>query len=226
MLTLDHGKPRTERLDLDPRPNRVVGRAIDPDMPMACEPHVADAICHLLSGFLILEDLAATPPSQRRSVTALAVTAQNISTVLQVLNDCSAAFWRLPQTQIPASAHLGWSRRAFRCRRDAQGDHAEERKPREHSLPELQSQERIGELGSSGRPYRGATDQMNHDSITQPEWEYLLAPVVLHLVGAYRAMETLSASTFPAGAPDSFEIACHCLCTALVTLDTCLAASV
>ena len=92
MLTLDHGKPMAEWLGLDARPDRVADYAIDPDMPMACESQVADAVCHLLSGFLIVEGLGETSRQPRRSLTALAVTAQNISTVLEELNECSLGF--------------------------------------------------------------------------------------------------------------------------------------
>ena len=224
MLTLDHGKPMAERLGLEARPNRVADYAIDPDMPMACESQVADAVCHLLSGFLIVEGLGEVSRQTRRSVTALAATAQNISTVLQELNECSLGFWRIPQARIPASERrLRGSRRPFRCRRDAPGDHGVETKPREQSVPESVTQGPIGGLHGSLRPGHGADREMDRASITQSEWEDSLASAVLHLVGAYRAMETLSGSAFPAGAPGSFEIACHCLCTALVTLDTCLA---
>ena len=101
MLTLDHGKPMAEWLGLDARPSRVADYAIDPDMPMACESQVADVVCHLLSGFLIVEDLGELSPQSRRSVTALAATAQNISTVLQELNECSLGFWRLSARSNP-----------------------------------------------------------------------------------------------------------------------------
>jgi hypothetical protein len=97
-----------------------------------------------------------------------------------------------------------------------------ETKPREQSVPESVMQGPIGGLHGSIRPDHSADREMDCASITQSEWEDLLASAVLHLVGAYRAMETLSGSAFPAGAPGSFEIACHCLCTALVTLDACL----
>jgi hypothetical protein len=51
------------------------------------------------------------------------------------------------------------------------------------------------------------------------EMETALASAILQLVGAYRAIDVLSASPFPTGAPHSFELACHCLCSALVGLD-------
>ena len=101
-----------------------------------------------------------------------------------------------------------------------------ESKPREQSEPETLTQGSHVELGGSIRRDQVATHQEDGASTTHSEWEGSLASAVLHLVGAYRAMETLSASAFPAGAPRSFESASHCVCTALVTLDTCLAGRV
>ena len=225
MLTLDYGKPITERLGPDARSNRAADYAIDLDMPPAYEPHVADAVCHLLSGFRIVEDLGTASRPPRRSVTALAVTSQNISTVLKELNECSLGYsLPLPQSRIPASERLRGSHRPFRCRRDAPEDDAVETKPRKQCVPEFVARGPVGGLGRSIRRDHGPTNQVDRASITPSEWEDSLASAVLHLVRAYRAMEALSASAFPASAPDSFEIACHCLCTALVTLDTCLAA--
>ncbi len=229
MLTLDYGKPMAEQLGPDARPNRATDYAIDPDMPVAYESLVADAVCHLFSGFLIVESLSDTSrhPRPRRSVTALAVTAQIISTALAELNECSLGFWRLlPQARIRGSERPSGYCRPFRCGHDVPGDHAVETKPREQSVPECLTQVPIGGLHGSIRQDHWPTHQMDRASITQSEWEDSLASAVLHLVGAYRATETLSASAFPAGAAGSFEIACHCLCTALVALDTGLTALV
>jgi hypothetical protein len=51
----------------------------------------------------------------------------------------------------------------------------------------------------------------------------IIAAATLHVVDAYRAIEALSESEFPAGAPYSFELACQSICTALIALDECSA---
>jgi hypothetical protein len=229
MLTLDHGSPMVEQFGPDARPTRLTRTtdyAIDPDMPMAYESLVADAVCHLFSGLLIVEHLNGTPrhPLPLCSVTALAVTEQNISTALEELNECNLGFWRLlPQARIRASERPPGYRESSRCDRDFPGHHAVGTKSRKQSEPASLTQGANGGLNGPIRQDDPGSHQMDHASITHSEWEDSLASAVLHLVGAFRAMETLSASAFPAGAPGSFEVACHCLCSALVTLDTCLA---
>ena len=221
MLTSEIAIPNAERLDLDVGLDGSADYAIEPDMPMACESRVADAIWHLLSGFVIVEGLGAKT-RQPSSMSALAVTAQDISTVLVELDECSLGFWRLLlQAGMPRSKRPRWSWLPFRCSRD--GDRAVGAKPRQQSQPESVTRGSIGGFRGSVRPDQWATDRMERDSIVISDWADSLASVVVHLVGAYRAMEALSASAFPAGAPGSFEIACHCLCSALVTLDTFLA---
>lgn len=228
MLTLDHGRPMAEQLGPDARPTeptRTTAYAIDPDMPMAYESLVADAVCHLLSGLLIVEDLNGTPryPRPLCSVTALAVTEQNISTAVEELSECSLGFWLLRQARIRASEGSPQYCESSRCEHGSPGHHAEGTRSRKQSESASLTQGANGGLDGPIRQVDPESHQMDHPSITHSEWEDSLASAVLHLVGAYKAMETLSASAFPAGAPVSFEVACHCLCTALVTLDTCLA---
>ena len=200
------------------QPEQVAGFRQDdakiPVTPMACESFVSHAMRHLLSGFLIVENLSAKSRSVCGSL-ELGLTSESICTVLRELNDCSVGFWRLPQARIPAVARLrelgGPLKRRHglpdgKCRHEAAASHAVETKPRQPFAPEFVSQ---GPVPNS-----------------EPEWGQSLALAILHLVGAYRAMDILSASAFPSGAPDSFDLACHCLCTALLTLDACLTWSV
>ena len=122
MLTLDHGSPMVEQFGLDARPTRLTRTTdytMDPDMPMAYESLVADAECHLFSGLLIVEHFNGTRrhPRPLCSVTALAVTEQNISTALEELNECNLGFWRLlPQARIRASERPPGYRESSRCR--------------------------------------------------------------------------------------------------------------
>ena len=226
MLTLNPGKLMARELGLDARPNRAAHFVIDLEMPMVYESQVADAVCHLVSGLLIVEGLGETSRQPRCSVAALAVTAQSISTALEDLNECSIGFWSLlPQTRTRTSEPIPGCRRPFRCGRNPTREHAVETKPRVHYVPESLTQGSIVELHGSIRQDKLEARQMDHVSISQSEWEESLASAVLHLVGAYRVMETLSASAFPAGAPGSFKTATHCLCTALVALDRCLTGS-
>ena len=229
LLTLDPGKQVAEPLGPDSGTSSATEYVMGLGTPMAHESQVADAVCHLVSGFHILEGIVedlGDSSRQRGPVATLAVTAQVISTALEELNYCSLEFWRLlPQARIQASECLPEYCRPLRCGRDSPGVPMES-KPREQSEPETLTQGSHVELGGSIRRDQVATHQEDGASTTHSEWEGSLASAVLHLVGAYRAMETLSASAFPAGAPRSFESASHCVCTALVTLDTCLAGRV
>jgi hypothetical protein len=99
-------------------------------------------------------------------------------------------------------------------------------KPKENFAAQFMTKGPEGGPSNSIRPAPASTLQTGRASNTESEWGESLASAILHLVGAYKAMETLSASTLRSGAPDSFELASHCLCAALVTLDACLARSV
>ena len=94
-----------------------------------------------------------------------------------------------------------------------------ELKPPEHVTPESVTHGAIHQRNDEPWLAFRATQQTGRASITNSKWEESLATAILHLVGAYRAMEILSASAFPSGAPVAFELACHCLCNALLTLD-------
>jgi hypothetical protein len=237
MLNLRHAEPIAERLRPDAGLDTAADYDMDPETPMACESLVADAIGHLLSGFLIVKNLDARSRSVCGSVTTLelTLTSENICTVLKELNDCSVGFSQLPKTQIPVVARLREFRGPYKrrcgapdrkCRRDAPADHAVEMKPRDQFAREFVAQRPLRGPSSSIRSDPWSTHQAGRTSITKSEWEESLASAILHLLGAYRAIEILSASAFPSGALDSFELACHCLCAALVTLNGCLAGCV
>jgi hypothetical protein len=235
MLTLQQAESIAERLRPDAELDTAADYDMGPDTPMACESLVADAIGHLLSGFLIVENLDATSRSVRGSVTTLELTSENICTVLKELNDCSVGFWQLPKARIPVVARLREFRGPYKrrrgaqegkCRRDAPADHAVKMKPRDPLAREFVAQGPLRGPSSSIRSNPCSSRQAGRASITKSEWEESLASAILQLLGAYRAIEILSPSAFPSGALDSFERACHCLCTALVTLDACLAGCV
>jgi hypothetical protein len=209
MMTLQEVRPIAQRLRGEEYIDTTTVAAIRPDTPMACESYVADAVCHLFSGLLIVEDHRTSSPPVSGPQTPLGCSSRNIATVLTELNNCSVQFWLLPRAPVPPVARLralcGPSKR--RCRAQvargepvvAPGNALEVKAPRPshlHAVPLAR---------------------------TNPEWENSLALAILHLVGAYRAMEMLSESSFPAGAPESFELACHGLCAALVALDAYLA---
>jgi hypothetical protein len=216
MLTLEQARPIAERLGPDANSDREAKDTTGFHGSMASDSYVADAVCHLLSGFLIVQNLGGAPSrTLRPSATPLEVVSQNICTALEALNECSLEFWLLPQVRNSTSARAQRFRNRLNFRRDAPVDHAVDRRPREQTASESVTQAPAG-----GREF---THQTVCGSIIESEWEKPLAAAILQLVGAYRAMEILSESAFPAGAPRSFALACHCLCTALATLDTCLA---
>jgi hypothetical protein len=234
MLTLLHTEPIAEPLLPDAELDTADVHAISPDTPMAYESFVADAMRHLLSGFLMVENLDATSRSLCGSVTTLELTSGNICTVLKELNDCSVEFWRLPKARravVRSREFRGTYKgrrgaREAKCRRGAPAEHAAEMKSPDQFTREFMTQVPRHGTRSSIRSDCWSNHQRGGASITKSEWEESLASVILHLLGAYRALEILSASAFPSGAPDSFELACHCLFTALVTLDACLAGCV
>ena len=106
MMTVQQAKPIAERF----RPEGGIGTttkaSFGMDTPMACEPHVADAVSHLLSGFLIVEDLARASRPVDGSQTPLGRSSRDIATVLVQLNDCSVGFWLMQRAPISAVARL------------------------------------------------------------------------------------------------------------------------
>lgn len=217
LLSLDHAQPIAERYGLDTVPHTVANEATDTDGTLAWDSQVADAMCHLLSGYLIVEDVSgASARTLSRPPTALDVIAKNISSALRELNECSLEIWLFPQAGTRASAGLRGFCRRFNLWRDPTMHHPLNLKPRQPIVSDFVT-EGSGALGS-----HWSTHSEDSRFIMQPEWEERLAAALLHLVGAYRAMERLSRSPLPSGAPCSFAVACHCLCTALAVLDMCV----
>ena len=208
MMTLQEVKPIAQRLRGEADIDATV-TAIGPDTPMACESHVADAVCHLFSGLLIVDDLARFSRPVSGPQNPLGCVSKNIATVLTELNNCSVRFWLLPRAPVPPVARL----RAFCSPSKRRG-----RAPVAGGEPAVTAANVI-EVQAARPSARHAVSPAK----TKPERGKSLALAILHLVGAYKAMEMLSESSFSTGAPESFELACHCLCAALVTLDACLA---
>ena len=208
MMTLQEVKPIAQMLRGEADIDTTVA-AIGPDTPMACESYVADVVCHLFSGLLIVENLAKSSRPVSGPQTPLGCASKNIATVLTELNNCSVRLWLLPRASVPPVERLRALCGPSKRRRRAPVAGAE---PVVAAANVIEVQE--------ARP-----SALHAVSLagTKHERGNSLALAILHLVGAYKAMETLSESSFPAGAPESFELACHCLCAALVTLDACLA---
>jgi hypothetical protein len=234
MLTLQQPDSIAER-HLPVAERRAADNANGPDTPMACESFLADAMCHLLSGFLIVEDVDASSRSQSGSVIPLHFISENIRAALKELDNCSVEFWRFTKARMAAGPRFRELRDPYRrrrastqgnCGRDAPALHGVETRLGKHLVPEVVMQMATGTSDREIRPARESNPQTACASITKSECEESLASAILHLVGAYRAMEVLSASALPSGAPESFELACRCLCTSLVYLDAYLATSV
>jgi hypothetical protein len=230
VLALGQVVPTTERLGTDAEEDTAADYAIGLDAPVACESFVADAMCELLSAFLIVEDLCTTPQSIFRSEAVLDLASDNIRTALKCLNDCSVAFWRLLKLQVPGVIGLSQLCSSNKRRRGLpEGDcgcsepssRSLQVKPREQPRSGLVTWAPVRALNASIKSECCSTVQASLASLTEVESEQRLAAAILHLVDAHRAMEALSVSDLPSGAPESFESAYCCLCTALVTLDAC-----
>jgi hypothetical protein len=209
MMTLQEAKPIAERLRPEGSIGTTTNASFDIDTPMACESYVADAVSHLLSGFLIVEDLAAAIRPVGGSQTPLDRSSKDIATVLVELNDCSVGFWlMMPRAPVSRVARLRGFCAPSKCRR---------------STPEGGKSDAAAAGALEVKQPQGVEFRAGPLARKRPEWANSLALATLHLVGAHRAMERLSESSFPMGAPGSFELACHCLCAALATLDACFA---
>jgi hypothetical protein len=233
MVLIEQAGPITARLRLDVEDDMVTECVGRQHGPMVSESYVADAMSHLLGAFLILDDPGTISRSPRGSAASLGSTAENISIAINQLNHCSVAFWRHPKDETPAAIRLREIWNVYKCKRGA----SDARRNRDDfaggRTTSFQARERFTAESSkrflsvptiSTMPDPGSTHQARLSG-TNSEWEHSLALAILHLVRAYEAMEMLSASSFPLGAPESFELVCHCLCTALTALDTCWSSS-
>lgn len=184
----------------EPYRKRAASSAVTPSTPMACEAVLADALCRLFAGFVMTENLRRTSPTYGGSTNALDGVSKNICVVINRLNDCSHAFWLLKKRRDPTLVRLRESSSAFRRRyRDGKEPYAAEINLERQFAPD-------GARVTDTEESASATDTT-------------LALATLQLIVAYRAIDALSESPFPGGAPYSFELACHCLCAAILSLD-------
>jgi hypothetical protein len=241
--SVQHGRTRhahlqqdvatTKRPSTDPQYETAQFPTESPETPMECEAVVGDAMRNLLSGFLILDNLRSTPrPLDEPAARTLGFASQDVAAVLNSLNDCSVGFWRLLNLE---------NRRTFRfrtrfspdqrasdqasgngCRHSARAQgHGQSSVQECHESAHLASSKSRWESGSihSGTGSFPLTDSQD---ATRRGWVQRLASATLLLVDANAALEALSYSAYPWGAPESFKNACFRLCTALVTLGECL----
>jgi hypothetical protein len=201
-----------------------------------CETIVVDAMRHLLSGFLILDNLRTGSQPLDKSVSCmLGFVSLDIASVLSSLNDCSVRFWAKAKAD---------SRRGFRLRRQSNTNghrsdrgHGHHRGPRRETNPFTRSvaqdphdsallrESQARTQRCSVEPKRPSLQLVSSHPTPNPEWVRQAASATLDLVRVNAALEALSYSAYPWGAPESFESACFRLCLALVTLDDCLAAA-
>jgi hypothetical protein len=230
MLTLQRAEAISQRLSSDGEHDTAPNRLVDPATAMACESLVAGAMSHLLSGFFVLKNLHATSTSLDESeITALGLASEDIATVLARLNECSVAVWLLPKVRDGVASRL-WKRCSSNHRVDAVDNCRQQSAPGERlqrsSVREPESNlvmhRQIRESNNSVPSDPPLLQLVGSNSTARSEWEQRLAWVILHLVAANTAMEALSISAYPWGAPESFKDACSRLCAALVTLDECL----
>jgi len=80
MMTLQEVRPIAQRLRGEEYIDTTTVAAIRPDTPMACESYVADAVCHLFSGLLIVEDHRTSSPPVSGPQTPLGCSSRNIAT--------------------------------------------------------------------------------------------------------------------------------------------------
>jgi hypothetical protein len=95
MLTLERSSstPAEHRNDAEPTDTRDGHSGRDVDAPMACESLVADAVCHLVTGFFTIEKLGPEIQNSSQVADPLEKVSENICTVLERLDECSNAFW-------------------------------------------------------------------------------------------------------------------------------------
>jgi hypothetical protein len=210
----------------DGRGGAVSGIVI-PHTPPACELLVANAIRDLRSGFVRLDSLR----TMSRGIDAwvvimLELVCLDIQTTLTRLNTCSVEFSRL-QTQHDRRDVRFWKRThptrhgSDAVSRQQNGDQLGDRSaepPHETSEP---SHCQAGSIRHQLLPLRSART----DSKPQGLWVRPMASATLDLIAVNYALEALSHSTYPWGAPNSFKEACCRLCGALVALDECLSAA-
>jgi hypothetical protein len=173
---------------------------MDVDTSMAYESHVADSMCQLLIGFVMIEKLAPTLHAHRQLVTSLGAASKNISRALENLNECSLAllFWPKGRARTPIGLHKIFRRFASR------NDEKEEARLRDSRALPVSTTTGIAKPDSNGT-----------------ERDVALAAATLQLVAAYSALEALSGTPFRLAAPHSFGIASYAVFTALVNLDEC-----
>lgn len=193
------------RRQAEPDGNGAAHSAVSLYTPMACESLVADAMRHLLAAFVMIQNPSRSSRTYDGSANALDLANENICTVLERLNECSYAFWMLQKGR--NLVLVGLSRVLEYC-------DVFKRKYRAREDPHVRA------LGSK-REFVLEEVSLTATEVNAGETETTLAVATLQLVAAYRAMDALSASPFPAGAPYSFGLACYCLCSALVSLDEC-----
>jgi len=203
MLTLKQRVISDKRRGLaEPDGNGAAHSVVYVYTPMACESLVADAMCHLLAAFVMIQNPSRSSRTYDGSPNALDLANENICMVLERLSECSYAFWMLPKRRNLVLARVHEYCDVFK------------RKYRAWEDPH------VTEIGSK-RQFLLAGVSLTAIEENARETETTLAVAILQLIDAYRAIDALSASPFPAGAPYSFELACYCLCTALVSLEEC-----
>lgn len=203
MLTLKQRNVSDKRRrQAQPDGNGAAHSAVSLYTPMACESLVADAMCHLLAAFVMIQNPSRSFRTCDESANALDLANEYICTVLERLNECSYAFWMLQKGRnlvlVRVHEYCDVFKRKYRAREDPH-------------VRELGSERQFGLDGVS----------LTATEVNASQTETTLAVAILQLIDAYRAIDALSASPFPAGAPYSFELACYCLCTALVSLEEC-----
>jgi hypothetical protein len=148
----------------------------------------------------MIESLGQTIRTQRGSTNTLDRVSENICIVLKRLDECNHAYWLLQKSRNQTLVRLREFCSAFRCRyRGREKTH----------VTDIRSKRQFAWKEASHLATKGNAS----------ETDTAVALAILQLVGAYRAMDVLSASPFPTGSPYSFGLACHCLCAALVGLD-------
>jgi hypothetical protein len=206
MLTLDQAIPVAAEEENAKEPGGSgahSGRRLG--VPMACESLVADAVCHLLTGFFMIEKLSVQP--HRDGTDFLDWASENICVVLESLDECSNAFWSSQKRRGPMLSRSNDVPRARKGRRRERED------PPESDVGAREPLRPPGAASGQTPTTQGPSNNSGEDKA--------LSSSLLQLVGAYRAMDALSVTPFRCSAPFAFELACHCLCTAIVALEEC-----
>jgi hypothetical protein len=235
MLTLQPSETVGDRRHVDDASGNAQCGIEVPSTPTACEKVVADAMRDLISGFIHLDNLRLPSRSLGVSISiTLEFVCFDVTTTLKSLNKCSVEFVKLTSQQ-NRKILRSWGRSDPKNHRsDSRLGQRSWHRKRPSGCSRPADLELAGCIRSSSVVPTGVSSIRSEslplhvvraDPTPRDLWVQPVAAATLDLVAANTALEALSYSAYPWGAPETFKVACYRLWSALVTLDECLGAA-